>query len=193
MRKVHRSEINEDEVIMIRVLLQIAVSMALLASVTCIVSADTTAVDGGVAQAFALIIDGDGELRVGLSQDEVERRIPCRSYRGEEIFEGATGEYVQEWEYPRCGLVLIMSAKQEGTPQKIVRSIIVTSPGTVRTKKGIHIVSPEEDVVQSYGPDQNSKWTDGEVAFVVGSIYDGIVFKFAHGRVYEIFLGSAAV
>jgi hypothetical protein len=87
-----------------------------------------------------------------------------------------------------------MTSESGGGPKEIDR-VIVRSPSTLRTKRGIHIGSTEQDVIKAYGGCQDE---DGRIhtkrgeQFVAGSIYGGIAFSFRNGRVSEILLGAAA-
>jgi len=55
-----------------------------------------------------------GRLRLGLTEQAVRGSIPCMPQKGREIFEGATGEHVQVWKFPDCGVELKMSADEKG-------------------------------------------------------------------------------
>jgi hypothetical protein len=114
------------------------------------------------------------------------------SDEGKEIFEGATGDYVQKWKYPDCGIVLKMSSERKGGA-KVVESVSVSAPSTLVTTGGIHIGSTEREVINAYGryrdPEEPAK--KGK-QFVAGSIYDGMICDLQDGRVVRIFLGAAA-
>ncbi|MBF0498061.1 MAG: hypothetical protein HQK58_16040 [Deltaproteobacteria bacterium] len=133
-----------------------------------------------------------GELRLNLPEKAVIRNIPCRPKKSKEIFEAATGEYVQMWKYAECGIVLKMSSDHKGGA-KAVASIIVSGPCKLVTSRGIHIGSTESEVIRAYGRygDQEGNTVKGK-RFVAGSIYDGMVFDFKGGRVVGIFLGAGA-
>ncbi len=133
-----------------------------------------------------------GRLRLGLTEQAVRGSIPCMPQKGREIFEGATGEHVQVWKFPDCGVELKMSAERKGG-RKVVRAITITSPSDLKTGRGMRIGSTEREVVEAYGrfrdPEEDSE--EGR-SFVAGSVYDGMIFDFQDGRVIRIFLGSAA-
>jgi len=135
-----------------------------------------------------------GDLRLGMLGDEVKRKVDCPLKRGREIIEGATGAYVEEWVYPKCGLWLGMSSEHK-KGRKAVRSIVITSPSTLQTKRGIHIGSTEQEVVEAYAGTQDEEGrsqSEKGKQFVAGSIYGGMIFHFAKGRVSKIFLGAGA-
>ncbi len=133
-----------------------------------------------------------GELRLGLTGKDVRENIHCKPKKGKEVFEGATGDYVQMWKYPDCGIVLKMSSERK-RGAKVVESISVSSPSTLVTARGIHIGSAEREVINAYGRylDQEEPAKEGK-QFVAGSIYDGMIFDLQDGRVVRIFLGAAA-
>ncbi|MBF0552437.1 MAG: hypothetical protein HQK60_18140 [Deltaproteobacteria bacterium] len=133
-----------------------------------------------------------GGLRLGLPEKDVNRNIPCRLKKGKEVYEAATGEYVQTWKYAECGVVLKMSSdRRRGA--KVIASILVSSRSKLVTGTGIHIGSTEGEVIRVYGRygDQDGNTVKGR-RFVAGSIYDGMVFDFKGGRVIGIFLGAGA-
>ncbi|MGA2400731.1 MAG: hypothetical protein ABSG91_03375 [Syntrophobacteraceae bacterium] len=133
-----------------------------------------------------------GGLRLGLAEKEVARNISCKPKKGKEVFEGATGEYVQMWKHAECGIVLKMGSERKGG-KKVVESITVTGPGNLVTGRGIHIGSTEEEVIKVYGRYRDDDGGTGKGRkFVAGSIYDGMIFDFEDGRVVRIFLGAAA-
>jgi hypothetical protein len=133
-----------------------------------------------------------GELRLGLTEKAVHGNIPCKPRKGKEVYEAATGENVQMWKYPECGIVLKMSSERKGAAKEI-GSITITSPSKLVTGRGIHIGSTESEVIEAYGRyrDPEGSGAKGKT-FVAGSVYDGMVFDFQGGRVVRIFLGAAA-
>lgn len=132
-----------------------------------------------------------GGLRLGLLQKEVDRMVPCKPRKDKEILEGATGEYVQMWKYPECGIELKMSSSRKGGA-KAVESIYVRSPSGLETSRGIRIGSTEAEVMKAYGRYRDNEMGENGKEFVAGSIYGGMIFQFKNGRVTEIFLGAAA-
>jgi hypothetical protein len=132
-----------------------------------------------------------GDLRIDLSAREVNTKIPCTLKKGQEQIWEALGEYVQEWNYPDCGIILNMIAEEKGGPQKVY-SITVTKPNNLKTKKGIHIGSSEQEVIKAYRQYQDTEMSQKGKMFVAGSVYGGLVFIFDNGRVIKIVLGPVA-
>lgn len=141
---------------------------------------------------FDLSSERVGGLRLGQPASEVEGIIACKPQKGKEQFMGATGEYVQTWKYPDCGLELDMSSERKGG-RKTVASITLTSSGKLATGKGIHIGSTEAEVLSLYGKykDKDGVTQKGK-KFVAGSVFGGMIFTFKEGKVSGIFLGAAA-
>lgn len=132
-----------------------------------------------------------GGLRVGSPEKEVLKAIACKVQRGREQLEGATGDYVEDWKFPGCGVTLGMGSERKGG-KKSVRSIAVTSPCAFQTKLGIRIGSTEAEVIQAYGRFRDEEWTKKGESFVAGSVYGGLIFTLTGGKVTKIFLGAAA-
>lgn len=133
-----------------------------------------------------------GQLRLGLMEKDVPANLPCKPQKGKDVLQAATGEYVQTWKYPECGIVLEMSSERKGGA-KLVAAITLTAPGKLATGRGILIGSTEAEVIKAYGRyrDPQEPAEKGK-QFVAGSIYDGMIFDFKAGRVVRIFLGAAA-
>ena len=133
-----------------------------------------------------------GGLRLGLLESDTVASIPCSPKKLKEIYEGATGDSVQTWQFAACGIVLKMSSPKKGAPKSIA-AITLTKPATFATSRGIRIGSTEQEVLAAYGRYRD---TDGDTQkgkrFVAGSVYDGIIFDFQNGTVVRIFLGAAA-
>ena len=133
-----------------------------------------------------------GGLRLGLSEKDLASSIPCAPKKLKEIYEGATGDFVQTWQFAACGVVLKMSSPKKGAPKSIA-AITIAKPSPFATSRGIRLGSTEQEVLAAYGRYRD---TDGDAKkgkrFVAGSIYDGIIFDFQDDSVVRIFLGAAA-
>jgi len=140
---------------------------------------------------FALLKEEQiGDLRLGLTEKEVKTKIPCKLKKGKEEFWAATGEFVQKWDYPDCGISLNMGSGRKGGAKKVL-SITAKKPSPLKTKRGIGIGDPEQEVMKAYGPYQDKEMSQ-EGQFVAGSVYGGLIFSFEKGRVAQMFLGAAA-
>jgi hypothetical protein len=156
------------------------------------VSAQTEARQDAGENQFNTSNERIGGLRLGMPEKDLQGVVTCKPQKAREIYEGATGEHVQTWKYPECGVVLKMSSEHKGGP-KTVASITITSPCKFATGGGIQIGSTESEVAKAYGqyrdPEPN---LPDKKTFVAGSIYDGMIFSFRDGKVVKIFLGAAA-
>ena len=132
-----------------------------------------------------------GPLRLEMAEKDLSSALSCKPVKSAEILEGATGEYVQTWKYPACGVILGMNSESRGGP-KTVEKITVASPSKLETSRGIHIGSAESQVAKAYGRYRDTEVSVAGRTFVAGSPYDGMIFTFKNGKVVEIFLGAAA-
>lgn len=131
-----------------------------------------------------------GALRIDLPEAAVQAALPCPVERGPEELWGADGAYHQQWDYPGCGVTLGMVSEKQGG-SKSVDYVEVASPSDLSTAQGIHIGSTWEQVVAAYEFHWNRE-DSGPDSFIAGSIYGGLIFTFADGKVERIFLGAAA-
>ena len=147
---------------------------------------------GAEENQFDTIKERLGELRLGLPEKDVEGFISCKQpKKSKEVYEAATGEYVQEWKYAECGVELKMGSERKAGP-KVIESITIRSPSKLVTSRGIHVGSTEGEVMKAYGQYRDNEESKKGKQFVAGSIYDGMIFDFKDGKVVSIFLGAAA-
>ncbi|MDF2803222.1 MAG: hypothetical protein K0S61_3125 [Anaerocolumna sp.] len=109
----------------------------------------------------------------------------------EPIVWGADGLEHQTWYYSLKGIELGFIKDEENN--KVIFSINLQSPCTLKTSRGIGIGSRKDEVLKAYkneiNPEENG--TDASV-IVVGSIYGGLVFVLDNDLVASIFIGAAA-
>ena len=170
----------------------VAIMVSLLTVCLCPLSRAAQGAREAEGSGFETSKEKIGELRLDLKEQDLPSLISCAPQKGKEIYEGATGERVQTWKYPDCGIALKMASERKGG-KKVVRSISLAAPGKLATARGIHIGSTEAEVIQAYGryKDQDGGTEKGK-RFVAGSIFDGMIFDFRGGKVVGIFLGAAA-
>ncbi len=135
-------------------MLKSILTVMVLASMTCCFFparfAKAQTPDGAASDEFQTSGERIGGLRLGLPEKDVNRNISCVPGKAKEILQGATGVYIQMWNYPKCGIVLKMSSERKGGA-KTVESITITSPGDLVTGNRIHIGSTESEVIKAYG------------------------------------------
>lgn len=133
-----------------------------------------------------------GELRIAMPAARARALLGEPKERSKIDHEAATGDYVQTWTYPRRGLRLVMASGERGGPQKIA-SVHASAPCALVTRRGIRIGSPASSVRRLYAAEQEQDGTaPSDETFVAGSVYGGLIFTFAEGRVSTMFLGAAA-
>ncbi|CAA6824046.1 MAG: Unknown protein [uncultured Sulfurovum sp.] len=134
--------------------------------------------------------DRVGKFYLELSETEVKKNMNCTVKYGKNQLWGADGLYHQSWEYTDCGIIFDMTSSEKNAT-KVVESITLVSPSTLKTDKGIGIGSTENEVINAY----KSRWNKGESRddlFVVDSIFGGILFRLKDGKVEDIFVGAGA-
>lgn len=132
-----------------------------------------------------------GAVSIGIGEKDALAALRCPVSKGKDQFSEATGDYTQKWSFPACGVDLTMAASSKRGP-KVVTSIVVASPSTLTTSKGIQIGSTEEEVLTAYAPFLDRGASRRGKTVVAGSIYGGLIISIADGKVSEIFLGAAA-
>lgn len=133
-----------------------------------------------------------GELRLGLAAAQVIALLGEPGSRGRDQMWEADAAYHQDWSYPQLGLTLDMvSDRHKG--DKDIGAITARAPATLATAKGVAIGSPRARVLKLYGKLRDPEFpVDEAEQFIAGSIFGGVMFKFAGGKVTEIFIGAAA-
>ncbi len=144
------------------------------------------------ADEFALLSEERiGDLRIGLTEKDVQKAIHCSLKRGPDELWGSDGGYHQKWEYAGCGVTVSMVSEKKGAA-KSIESITLVSPSTLSTKKNIRIGSAKQEVIKAYKSHWNKEDSKLSGGFVAGSIYGGLMFTFENNKVTSIFLGAAA-
>ena len=135
--------------------------------------------------------DAFGELKTGLTDKDVVAKLgePERKDGREE--EGATGDIVDLWYYPKKGIVLTMSS-QTMTSAQSVSGITIKAPCAFKTKLGIGVGSTRADVLAAYGAFKDPEFPAGPEQFIAGSVYGGMFFDFTKEQVVSMFMGVGA-
>lgn len=131
-----------------------------------------------------------GWLKEAIEQQIVINKLGSPEKKGEDEYWGATGTYVQNWEYTSLGITLEMESESQGGIKK-VRSIIITQPCNLTTSQGIGIGSDENTVKEKYFKLIDAS-NSNATTIVVGSIYGGTIFTLEGGFVSKIFIGAIA-
>jgi hypothetical protein len=134
-----------------------------------------------------------GGLKYGSPAEDVIKLLGEPSKRGRIEEEGATGYYVQKWDYKGQGLSMFMAADKRKGPQRLY-TLTVSAPSTLKTRFGIGIGSSRKEVLAAYGKMRDPEMPSGDAddSFIAGSIYGGVFFDFTADKVTRIFLGAGA-
>lgn len=136
-----------------------------------------------------------GGVKIGTPEHEVLFIVKTSPIKGEDLIMGATGEAIQEWTFPESGLSLLMASAEIGDA-KSVFSITIKAPSKLKTRQGIGIGDSKSDVIKAYAGfnvvQEDEEFFAGQDVYLVGSIYDGMVFMFNEGKVSSIFRGAFA-
>ena len=144
------------------------------------------------ADEFALLNEERiGNLRIGLTEKNVQKAIHCSLKLGPDELWGSDGGYHQKWEYASCGMTLSMVSEQKGAA-KSIESITLISPSTLSTKRNIRIGSAKDEAIKAYKAHWNKEDSKLSGGFVAGSVYGGLILTFKDNKVSGIFLGAAA-
>lgn len=132
-----------------------------------------------------------GKIKLGQSGDAVVKALGKPESKGKEELWEAIGEWVQEWNYPKQGLMLAMSSQKKGGGKETL-SITAVAPCTLATSRGITIGSTEAELTKVYRAEWNKEESEAGKLLVAGSVYGGVIFNLKGGKVVQIFVGAAA-
>jgi hypothetical protein len=128
-----------------------------------------------------------GPLKLDMLDADVIKSLGKPKQQSAVVEEGATGEFITEWAFP--GISLEMGGETSSGPFK-VRSITVQKPSKFATNKGIKIGSTLAELEKAYA--RSTENNDDPDQYLVGSVYGGMLFGLANGKVSSIFLGAMA-
>jgi hypothetical protein len=128
-----------------------------------------------------------GKLKPGMSSKDVVALLGQPSSKGKVDEEGATGDFVAEWEWKKAGVKIYVAGSSKKGPW-VARNVNLVAPATLKTQKGIGIGSTLADVDKAYAAGHMPA-EPGEESYTVGTHYDGMVFEFENGKVSSIYWG----
>lgn len=139
-----------------------------------------------------------GPLREGMSQAEVRAHLgqPFQVTPPQE--EGATGDWVTEWGYPKQGVRIWFSAGSRKGPAKL-RNASCEAPCAWKTPHGVRVGTPASLAWERYQawlfpyeepPPRPAAEATG--SFVAGSPYGGMFVDYELGKVSRLFFGPGA-
>lgn len=110
--------------------------------------------------------------------------------KGEDKYWGATGTYVQNWDYTSLGISFEMESINQNEAKKVF-SITIFAPCKLTTSQKVGIGTTKDIVLDKYSS-HIDKSNSNENIIVVGSIYGGTIFTLENGVVSKIFIGAIA-
>jgi len=132
-----------------------------------------------------------GALKISMPAAQVRNLIADHPSLGKIEEWGADGKFHQKWTFGALGLEIGMESDSRKSEQTI-DSISVKAPSLLQTKRGVHVGSPEADVLKAYQGDISKEDSRPGQQVVAGSIYGGLMFEIKNGVVTDVFLGAAA-
>lgn len=129
-----------------------------------------------------------GAVRIGSKSDDVVKALGEPESRSQTGVSEVDAKPHQQWTYAKQGVVLDMVTESE---RQEVATITVSSPSTLKTKRGVGIGSPESSVTTAYAAEIDPSSVDAQT-IVAGTVYGGLIFGLENGRVASIVLGAAA-
>jgi hypothetical protein len=134
-----------------------------------------------------------GGLKLEMSAKEVTALLGKPEKMGKDIEWEALGEYVQQWSWPKSGLVAEMVSEKKGGSKRVLM-FTAKAPWdpAKKTSKGIGLGSTEAEVRAAYGSYEDKEMSKAGSVFIAGTVYGGLQFTFAKGKVTAIFFGASA-
>jgi hypothetical protein len=129
-----------------------------------------------------------GGLSIGAASDKVTEVAGAAKKKSRPEMSEGLGVYVTLWTYRDTGLEVWMSAEKKKGPYRVL-TLRIARPSTLKTSKGIGIGSPLAELEKAYP--RNASESSAE-QFVAGTMYGGLLFEIANGKVDSIFLGASA-
>lgn len=135
--------------------------------------------------------DAFGDLKDGLADTAVVAKLGEPESKSGREEEGATGDIVDQWNYPKQGVTLTMRSTTMTGAQSI-GGLTITAPCEFKTKLGIGIGSTRAEVLAAYGTFKDPEFPARPDQFIAGSVYGGTFFDFTEDKVVSMFMGAGA-
>lgn len=160
--------------------------------VDAMVTVDALALSDPKTLDYEHILDWEsvGPLKLGMDEAKVVKLLgkPAKNSFPQE--EGATGDFVADWEWPKQGIVLGMASDKRSGPFR-VRSIEIMAPSTLATTRGVTIGMAAADLPARYQRNVD-EGRDDPAEYLVGSVYGGMLFTLKDDKVASVFVGAMA-
>jgi hypothetical protein len=129
-----------------------------------------------------------GPLKLGMTGQEVVRKLGTPSGKGKPQRWGADGRVHQSWSYRARGIELdfVLASKKY-----TLSSITAKDPCSFKTSRGIGIGSSAAAVKRAYFRELNLESSKEDSLVVAGTLYGGALFGLNEGKVSSIFIGAS--
>ncbi|WP_147263411.1 hypothetical protein [Roseimicrobium gellanilyticum] len=137
--------------------------------------------------------DSLGGLKLEMSAKDITALLGKPEKMGKDIEWEALGEYVQQWSWPKSGIVAEMVSEKKGGSKRVLM-FTAQAPwdAAKKTAKGIGLGSTEAEVRAVYGSYEDKEMSKAGSVFIAGTVYGGLQFHFTKGKVTSIFYGASA-
>ena len=130
-----------------------------------------------------------GGLKPGMTGKAVIAVLGKPSSKSKPEVEGATGDVIATWEWKKAAVRAVVA---DAKKKPIVRNLQLGSGARLKTKKGVGIGSTLAELDAAYAAVRRPS-DDGENrSYLVGTLYDGMVFELADGKVTSVYWGVLA-
>ncbi len=129
-----------------------------------------------------------GGLKIGDDEAAVIGKLGKPSSKSVPQLEGATADYASNWKWPTASVNMVA---ETATAPARARLISISKSSKLETSRGIRIGSTRADVEKVYKRSEDDDGSQPE-SYLVGSMYGGLLFTFAAGKVTAIAIGPFA-
>jgi hypothetical protein len=146
---------------------------------------DAAQVVASKAAAWDFDSESFGQLRPGLGGDRFKKQLGKPTSTTPPQNEAATGSYVTTWDWPGITMELY---GESGKGPWTVRTVSISAPSALTTRRGIHVGSTRAEVLAAYPGTATH-----QDQYLVGTPYAGMLFFFdGNGKVTSMSLGAFA-
>lgn len=130
-----------------------------------------------------------GNIKLSLGLTDIREYIGEPEDKSSLDMWGSDGNYHQDWNYNKMGLVLNIIGQVDSG--KVINTMTISGLSGLKTKRLIGIGSTMEDVQAAYKESINPSSSNADM-MVAGTIYGGIIFNMENKKVKSIIIGASA-
>jgi hypothetical protein len=131
-----------------------------------------------------------GALKAGMNVADLQAAVPGIKAKGKCESSEATGDSTRVMLDKKAGVEAGVTC--EGAKNLEVQWLKITAPSKLESERGVAIGDSADEVKKLYGDVLSEETEPTEESIVAGSIYGGLGFTLADGKVTEMFLGAMA-